>query len=107
MRCIFKKIIVKGIIIFIFSFFLFFIKIAFFDKVYAEPLKMRGESLIQERCTLCHGLEQVNKEKANADRNFWEGTLDEMAEKGAKANKEERQAIIDFLLKSKSDSKNE
>jgi thiosulfate/3-mercaptopyruvate sulfurtransferase len=56
---------------------------------------LNGETLVNERCTVCHSLDRVHK--ANKDKAGWVKTVDRMIRKGAKLNDAERQAVVDYL----------
>jgi hypothetical protein len=52
-------------------------------------------SIIQTRCTVCHGIERINA--ARHDRTAWAATVTRMRGKGAKLNDAETAAVIDYL----------
>jgi cytochrome c553 len=54
-----------------------------------------GEALVQERCSVCHGLDRVNS--ASKDEAGWTSTVDRMISKGANLNEDERAAVIEYL----------
>lgn len=59
------------------------------------PAEAPGKLLLETRCTVCHDLAPVEKEKA--DRAGWEKVVDEMIGKGAKLNDEEKATLLDYL----------
>mgnify|MGYP006300786501 CR=1 FL=1 len=54
------------------------------------------EALIQERCSDCHTADRVFN--ADYDREGWVDVFDEMIDKGADVNPDEKEAMIDWLL---------
>lgn len=54
-----------------------------------------AEKLLETRCTLCHTLERVAKEKA--DRSGWEKIVERMKGHGAKLDDDEREVLVDYL----------
>ena len=54
-----------------------------------------GEALLQDRCTQCHGLEQVTNKTKNADE--WAETVIRMVGKGATLNDDEQATLIEYL----------
>ena len=60
-----------------------------------EPVSVGGETLLEERCTQCHGLEQVTSlEQTRAE---WEQTVTEMVNRGAELNEDEQSVLVDYL----------
>jgi cytochrome c5 len=59
------------------------------------PADAPGKVLLETRCVGCHDLGPVEKEKA--DRAGWEKVVDDMIEKGAKLNDEEKATLLDYL----------
>ncbi|MDI6795300.1 MAG: hypothetical protein QMD09_00045 [Desulfatibacillaceae bacterium] len=58
-----------------------------------------GESLVNARCSQCHGLGRVEAAKKVKDRAAWEQTVDRMMSKRAGLlNEDERSAVLDFLV---------
>jgi cytochrome c5 len=55
-----------------------------------------GKVLLEARCTVCHNLERVQKEKA--DRAAWGKIVDEMIGKGAKLNDAEKVTVLEYLV---------
>ena len=51
--------------------------------------------LLQNKCTTCHNLNRVHKQKA--DRTGWEKIIDRMMKRGTKLNDTERMALVKFL----------
>ena len=60
-----------------------------------QPASTEGESLLQERCTACHGLSQVTREQKTREK--WEQTVTRMVGKGAQLNAGEQAALIEYL----------
>ena len=53
------------------------------------------EKLLQSRCTACHNLNRVHKQKG--DRAGWEKIIDRMIKRGTKLDETERMTLIEFL----------
>ena len=60
-----------------------------------SPTALEGKKLVEERCTVCHNLHRVYAK--NEDKAGWEDEVDEMIEKGAKLNTEEREKVIEYF----------
>jgi cytochrome c5 len=54
-----------------------------------------GAALLEERCTVCHGLDRVTS--AQKTREQWEQTVARMVGKGAELNEEEQDILIAYL----------
>lgn len=55
----------------------------------------QGEVLLEERCTECHALDRVTQvEQTRAE---WQATVEDMIEKGATLNDEEKGVLVDYL----------
>lgn len=54
-----------------------------------------GEQLLQERCSVCHGVRTVTGEKKTAQQ--WQQTVERMMRKGAKLSDAEKAVIVDYL----------
>ena len=54
-----------------------------------------GASLVQERCTTCHGIERV--EAQDGDRAKWTEIVDSMIARGAQLDAAERETVIGYL----------
>jgi len=54
-----------------------------------------GQTLLQERCTVCHNLNRVTSAHKTADQ--WTTTVERMVGKGAQLNAQEQQTLIDYL----------
>jgi hypothetical protein len=67
----------------------------------AEPTQaavLDGAALVQERCTVCHDTQRIDRERAEgADPTKWAEIVDDMIGKGAQLNDEERAAVIEYL----------
>ena len=60
-----------------------------------EPVSIDGETLLQERCTECHGLERTTSaEKTRAE---WDETVTRMMDRGAELSDEEKTVLVDYL----------
>ncbi|MBN2848509.1 MAG: hypothetical protein JXP72_08710 [Coriobacteriia bacterium] len=60
-----------------------------------EATGLDGEALVQEKCTVCHTLDQVYAEEADAVG--WAAIVDEMIAKGAQVSEAEAAAIAEYL----------
>jgi len=57
-----------------------------------------ADTLLQERCTVCHTRERIDQKRAGgATRAAWEATIDRMIGYGAQLNGQEREALIAHL----------
>lgn len=65
------------------------------DEPTAAPASADGETLLQERCTVCHSLGQV--ERAQKSREEWERTVASMVGRGAELAQDEQSVLIDYL----------
>jgi hypothetical protein len=54
-----------------------------------------GESLLQDRCTVCHTLSRVKTAGKSMDE--WTRTVDRMIAMGANLDSEERGVLLDYL----------
>jgi hypothetical protein len=54
-----------------------------------------GKTLVEERCTRCHGLETVTG--ASKTKEEWQTTVERMVGKGANLDAEEQEIVIDYL----------
>ncbi len=61
----------------------------------AQPASIEGESLLQERCTVCHGLSRVTQAQKTPEK--WEQTVARMVGKGAQLNAGEQATLIEYL----------
>jgi len=61
----------------------------------AQPAPGDGEKLVQERCTVCHGLERISGTQKT--REGWEQTVNRMVGKGAELDESEKAAVIEYL----------
>ncbi len=61
----------------------------------AEEEAIDGETLVQERCTVCHDTGRIDREDHTEEE--WAEVVDEMIEKGAELTDEERQIVIEYL----------
>lgn len=60
-----------------------------------EKAALDGSALVKERCTVCHGAGRIDR--AKKDRKGWEENVDRMIAKGAKLDKEQREAVLVHL----------
>jgi len=60
-----------------------------------EAVSAGGETLLQERCTECHGLERTTS--AQKTRAEWENTVTRMANRGAELSDAEKTVLVDYL----------
>lgn len=61
----------------------------------AEEAAVDGETLLEERCTECHGLDRTTS--AQKTRAEWEETVTRMISKGAELNEAEKTVLVDYL----------
>ena len=54
-----------------------------------------GATLLEERCTTCHGLDRVMQAKKT--RAEWEQNVARMVDKGAELNEEEQATLVEYL----------
>ncbi len=54
-----------------------------------------GQTLLQQRCTVCHDLSRVTSAHKTADQ--WRTTVEQMVSKGAQLNAQEQQTLVDYL----------
>ena len=59
------------------------------------PATLDGQSLLQERCTVCHGLGGVERAKKTEEE--WKATVERMVGKGAQLNQAEQELLIKYL----------
>lgn len=56
-----------------------------------------GAAMLEARCTGCHGLEKVTSLKKT--QAGWNAIVSDMIGKGAKLNKDEKTALVEYLAK--------
>ncbi len=61
-----------------------------------EIAPSEAEALIEARCSECHTADRVFN--AEYDREGWVDVFDDMIDKGADVNPEEKEAMIDWLV---------
>jgi len=61
----------------------------------AETAALDGRKLVETKCTFCHTLDRVYKEKA--DLAGWKSTVDRMIGKGAQLDAREAEAVAEYL----------
>jgi Quinohemoprotein amine dehydrogenase A, alpha subunit, haem binding len=54
-----------------------------------------GQTLMQERCSVCHSTERITTAHMTADE--WTSTVQRMISHGAQLNAQEEQTLIDYL----------
>jgi len=54
-----------------------------------------GATLLEERCTICHGLNRVTQSQKTRDE--WEQSVIRMVEQGARLDSDEQERLIDYL----------
>jgi hypothetical protein len=54
-----------------------------------------GETLLQERCTVCHSLNRV--EQAQKSSEEWQQNVTRMMNKGAKLSEHEKTVLVEYL----------
>jgi uncharacterized Fe-S center protein len=54
-----------------------------------------GATLLEERCTQCHGLERVTS--VNKTEAEWQATVENMIERGAELNDQETEVLVAYL----------
>lgn len=60
-----------------------------------QAVSVDGETLLQERCTECHGLERtMSAQKMRAE---WEDTVTRMVNRGAELSEAEKTVLVDHL----------
>ncbi|MBU0703408.1 MAG: hypothetical protein KKC18_06035 [Chloroflexi bacterium] len=60
-----------------------------------QPIPGDGETLLQERCTLCHSLDRVKRSQKS--REEWKQTVSRMVGKGAELSDDEQAVLVDYL----------
>jgi len=61
----------------------------------AGPAEPEGLVLLEERCTVCHGLDRV--ERAQKTREEWVSTVDRMVSIGAQLSDAEKEVLVGYL----------
>jgi hypothetical protein len=61
----------------------------------STPGALDGKTLVEERCTKCHGLDRI--ESVGKTSEEWETTVKRMVGKGANLNAEEQAAVVEYL----------
>jgi hypothetical protein len=59
------------------------------------PTILDGQSLLQERCSVCHDLGRV--ERAKKTQEEWKATVERMVGQGAQLNEAEQELLIKYL----------
>ncbi len=61
----------------------------------STPETSDGATLLQERCTPCHGVDVIEREKLTQDQ--WDQVVNNMVRKGAKLTGDEQQTLVAYL----------
>jgi cytochrome c5 len=61
----------------------------------AQPSSGDGAALLEERCTVCHGLERTTQVQKTRDE--WEQTVTRMVGHGAELTEDEQATLIEYL----------
>ena len=61
----------------------------------SAPSSSNGQTLLQERCSVCHSTDRVTSAHKTADA--WKTTVDRMISHGAKLSSQEEQTLVDYL----------
>jgi cytochrome c5 len=61
----------------------------------ARPPSGDGAALLEERCTICHGLDRTTSARKTGEQ--WEQTVARMIAKGAELNEDEQAILIAYL----------
>ena len=59
------------------------------------PATLDGQSLLQERCTVCHDLGRVERSMKTEEE--WKATVERMVGKGAQLDEAEQELLIQYL----------
>ncbi len=54
-----------------------------------------GQTLMQQRCSVCHSLDRITSAHKTADQ--WKTTVERMISHGAQLSPQEEQILIDYL----------
>ena len=54
-----------------------------------------GQTLMQDRCSVCHSTDRVTSAHKTADE--WKTTVDRMISRGAQLSSQEEQTLVDYL----------
>ena len=65
------------------------------ERVQTTPTTLDGQSLVQERCTKCHGLGRITQ-TGNTDEG-WKATVKRMVSKGAQLSAAEQEMAVQYL----------
>ncbi len=60
-----------------------------------EESSISGTTLLEERCSTCHGTDKVTQ--ASKTQEEWEQTVTNMVEKGAELTAEEQEVLVAYL----------
>ena len=61
----------------------------------SAPETLDGKTLVEERCTECHGLDRTTE--ASKTKEEWQTTVERMVSKGTDLNTEEQEIVIEYL----------
>ncbi|MBN1812889.1 MAG: hypothetical protein JXA14_13720 [Anaerolineae bacterium] len=65
------------------------------DEGQGAPEALDGKTLVEERCTECHGLDRTTEASKTGEE--WKTTVERMVDKGADLNTEEQAAVVEYL----------
>jgi hypothetical protein len=71
------------------------------DEGQGAPETLDGKTLVEERCTECHGLDRTTG--ASQTEEEWRTTVERMVSKGADLDAEEQEVVIEYLSATYSD----
>lgn len=71
------------------------------DEGQSAPDTLDGKTLVEERCTECHGLDRTTG--ASKTKEEWKTTVERMVSKGTDLNAEEQEIVIEYLAATYSD----
>ena len=60
-----------------------------------DQVTVDGETLLEERCTECHGLERTTSQEKT--RTEWDETVTRMIDRGAELDEAEKAVLVDYL----------
>lgn len=61
------------------------------------PAAPDGQSLVRSRCTKCHSLDRIAFMVGVKDKRAWQKTVFRMAGNGARVNRAEQDAVVEYL----------
>ena len=60
-----------------------------------ETIALQGQTLLEERCTVCHSLQKTTSTSASLEE--WQTIVENMIQRGAKLSDEEKTILVQFL----------